>query len=238
MKLEGCRPLVTGAARGIGRAFVDAFLAAGAEKVYAGVRTVEAAAAMGGIDPRIVPVILDTTRPEQVAAAAALATDVDILVNNAGVLFYADFMTSPSLDNARQEMEVNYFGPLNTARAFAPALQSNNGAIVNVLSVAALTYIPQVGSYNPSKAAARSMTEGVRHELAPSGVHVYAVYAGGYDTDMHPDSSVRAVLNPPSVLTTAVLEALAADGPENVYPDAMSQTVASSLGLFTAPAAA
>jgi NAD(P)-dependent dehydrogenase (short-subunit alcohol dehydrogenase family) len=225
MELEGCRPLITGAARGIGRAFVDAFLEAGAAKVYATVRNADAAAALSAVDPRVQPVFLDTTQPDQVAEAAAGASDVNILVNNAGVLFYSNSLSAPNLDHARQEMEVNYFGTLAMCRAFAPNLIPTQGAIVNVLSIAALMYVHVVGTYNATKAAARSMTESLRVDLTPLGVRVLAVYAGGYDTEMHPPSTDRTFLNPPRMLTTAVLQSLVSGGPDDVYPDPGAQNV-------------
>jgi len=234
MNLEQCRPLVTGSSRGIGRAFVDAFLQAGVPRVYAGVRNEDAAAAVAAIDPRVHPVIVDTTRPEQVEQAARDADDITVLINNAGVLHYASFLNAPDLDQARHEMEVNYFGPLAMARAFAPALTRSQGAIVNILSIAALAYMPLVGTYNASKAAARSMTHGLRAELAEAGVAVMAVYAGGYDTEMHLESTDKALLNPPSVLTGAVLDALAKGGVDELFPDAAARGIGERLGLIAA----
>lgn len=234
MQLDRCRPFITGASRGIGRAFVDAFLAVGAPCVYAGVRNREGADRLAAVDPRITPVIVDTTRQDQVLAAAELAADADILVNNAGVLHYANLLNAPNLDAARNEMDVNYFGPLAMARAFAPSLIAGQGAVVNILSIAALTYMPLVGSYCPSKAAARSMTAGLRDDFAPSHVRVIAVYAGGYDTEMHLETTNKALLNPPSMLTDAVLHALENGGSDEIFPDAASQAVGQSLGLFPA----
>jgi len=225
MQLNRSRPLITGAARGIGRAFVDAFLEAGAEVVYAGVRDEAAARRLAAADPRVRPILLDTTHPHDVAAAARAAPDVDILVNNAGVSFNASFLNAPSLDAARQEIEVNFFGPLAMARAFAPSLVDRRGAIVNILSVAALVHIQSVGSYNASKGAARAMTLGLRGDLRASGVRVLAVYPGGYDTDMAYYVEDKSRLFQPSLLTAAVIEALADGGPDDVFPDPAAQNI-------------
>lgn len=216
------RPLITGASRGIGRAFVDEFLAAGAETIYAAVRNEAAKAALAAVDPRISPLILDITKPDQVAAAAATATDITVLVNNAGVEMQSGLLSAPDMTAARLEMEVNYFGPLAMARAFAPVLKQRGGAMVNILSISALVNVPRVGSYSASKAAARSMTQGLRAELQPEGVRVIAVYPAGYDTDMASYVKDTASLFPPRMLTSAVLKSLRNGGPDDLYPDPAS----------------
>src|SRR5689334_11382151 len=81
MKLEGSVALVTGANRGLGRALVSALVEAGAAKVYAAARDEKTLPALGS---RVVPVKLDTSRPDQVLAAARTANDVNLLINNAG----------------------------------------------------------------------------------------------------------------------------------------------------------
>src|SRR6202043_3492063 len=101
--------------RGIGRAFVAGFAAAGARKIYAAVRD---PAKIN--DPRVEPVRLDITDPEQVAAAAAACADVGVLINNAGVATFSPLLEAPTTAGARLEMETNYFGTLAMCRAFAP----------------------------------------------------------------------------------------------------------------------
>lgn len=231
MNLGECRPFVTGSSRGIGRAFVEALLEAGAPKVYAGVRNEEDATAMAALDPRVRPIVVDTTRPEEVERAARDAGDTTLLINNAGVLFYSGFLGAPDLEATRREMEVNYFGPLALTRAFAPVLTRAQGAVVNILSISALVYMPLVGTYNASKAAARSMTEGLRVDFAEAGVRVMAVYAGGYDTGMHLETTDKALLNPPSLLTGAVLDALQAGGSDDIFPDPAARMIGERLGF-------
>jgi NAD(P)-dependent dehydrogenase (short-subunit alcohol dehydrogenase family) len=214
------RPLVTGASRGIGRAFVDEFLAAGCEKIYAGVRDAAAAERLRALDPRIIPVELDTTLPEHVAAVATACTDVTLLVNNAGVEMQSAFLGAQDMRAARHEMDVNYFGTLAMTRAFAPTIVRARGAIVNILSISALVTIPHVGSYSASKQAARALTQGIRAELKAQGVRVLAVYPTGYDTDMAAASvKDRSVLFPPRLLTGKVLKALQDGGDDEIYPD-------------------
>src|SRR5512144_141150 len=91
MKIEGSIALVTGANRGLGKALVAALVEAGAAKVYAAARDERKVLAEGS---RVVPLALDTTNPEQVAAAAKKASDVTLLINNAGVLTSYNVLTA------------------------------------------------------------------------------------------------------------------------------------------------
>ena len=122
---------------------------------------------------------------ELVAEVAVRCADVSLLVNNAGVMQASTFIGAPSLDAARLEMETNYFGTLRMCRAFAPVLAANGGgAIVNMLSVTSFYTNPLNASYGASKAAAWSLTNGVRIELHHQGTLVVAVHAGFINTDM------------------------------------------------------
>jgi NAD(P)-dependent dehydrogenase (short-subunit alcohol dehydrogenase family) len=189
MEIAGASALVTGGNRGIGEAFVRALLEAGAARVYIGTREVaNAAALVAELGDRAVPLALDITVPEQVAAAARRCRDVSILVNNAGAFTGLTLLGAEDLDAARTEMETNYFGPLAMCRAFAPVLARHpESAIVNVLSAGALVAVPAMGGYSPSKFAARAMTTCVRAELATQGTTVSALIVGSVDTRMSAD---------------------------------------------------
>ncbi|MDP9869784.1 MULTISPECIES: SDR family oxidoreductase [Streptosporangium] len=180
MDLQGCTALVTGANRGLGRAFALALLERGARTVYAGARD------PGSVTDRdLVPVELDVTDPASVAAAAQRCGDVTLLINNAGIGLRSGLIAAPSLEAARAEMETNFFGALAMCRAFAPVLGRNGGgAIVNMLSVLSWATLPAVASYAVSKAAAWSMTNGIRLELRGQGTLVVGVHAAFIDTDM------------------------------------------------------
>jgi NAD(P)-dependent dehydrogenase (short-subunit alcohol dehydrogenase family) len=211
--------LVTGGNRGLGKALVQAFLDAGARKVYAGSRTpIETS------DPRLVPIKLDITNEEDVAAAAGACQDVTILMNNAGVATsFASFLTAPSLDGAHQEMETNYFGTLAMVRAFAPILGKNGGGtLVNMLSVLSWFTTPSAGSYSASKYAALSLTEGLRIELRSQGTLVTAVHAGYIDTDMA--AGVNAPKTSPEEVAARIIEGIRTNQ-EEVLADQMSQEI-------------
>ncbi|MPY35366.1 SDR family oxidoreductase [Streptomyces adustus] len=179
MDIKGSVALVTGANRGIGRAFAQALLEHGAAKVYAGVRDPEA---VGGSE--LVPLRLDVTDEEQVAAAAATAGDVGIVINNAGVAGGPSLLEG-SFDGARREMEVNYFGTWAVSRAFAPVLAANGGgALVTMLSVASWVANRRLPSYAASKSAQWSLTNAFRLALREQGTLVVGVHAGYVDTDL------------------------------------------------------
>jgi NAD(P)-dependent dehydrogenase (short-subunit alcohol dehydrogenase family) len=180
MEIKGSVGLVTGANRGIGRAFVRALVDHGAAKVYAGARDPATAA-----DRDVTPLQLDVTSPADIAAAAAVAQDVTIVINNAGVFGSNTKLLEGSFDDAQREMEVNYFGTWAVSRAFAPILARNGGgALVNMLSVASWAGRPVFPGYAASKAAQWSLTQSLREGLHGQGTLVVGVHAGFVETDL------------------------------------------------------
>lgn len=226
--VAGRTALVTGAGRGLGRALVDALVAGGAAKVYA--TDVDGAAAQGAADAfgdAVEAMQLDVTNSADIARAASACGDVDVLINNAGVASWSGFLAAPGIDGMRHEMEVNYFGPLAMCRAFAPALSTGeNGTIVNVLSIFALTCFQPLASECASKASALVMTQGVRAELAPKGVRVIAVFPGPMDTDM--TKNIPDPKQDPAEVAQLTLDAIrdAAAGDEVFPHEAVREIVA------------
>jgi NAD(P)-dependent dehydrogenase (short-subunit alcohol dehydrogenase family) len=180
MEIAGRTALVTGANRGLGHAFAAALMQAGASKVYAGARDPSTVS-----DPLLTPVRLDVTSPADIAAAAEACGDVEILINNAGAMFATPVLAENAEEVLRREMEVNVFGMLAMARAFAPLLALNGGgAIVNMLSVVSWYVYPFNSTYGATKHAALAVTEGLRIQLKTQGTRVIGVYAGLIDTEM------------------------------------------------------
>jgi NAD(P)-dependent dehydrogenase (short-subunit alcohol dehydrogenase family) len=222
MQIEQTIALVTGANRGIGRALTLALVQAGIRKVYAAGRDpkqLETLVAQG--EGKIVALTLDVTNPDQVAEAAKLASDVTLLVNNAGVLASGSALLS-TMGQLERDLATNYFGALAVTRAFLPALERSHGGIVNILSVVSLAAMPALGGYSASKAAAWSMTQALRGELAARNVRVYAVFPGPIDTDM--SREITLPKTSPEVVASAIVSGVASDQLD-IFPDPMSQTI-------------
>jgi NAD(P)-dependent dehydrogenase (short-subunit alcohol dehydrogenase family) len=220
----GTIAFVTGANRGIGRALVDALLARGAAKIYAGARRLDTLAPLVAAGRgRVVPVQLDVTRPDEVRAASALASDLTLLVNNAGVVakFGAPFADPGWLDAGRTEYEVNVLGPLAVTQAFAPILARNGGGTVaNISSVAGLVAFDILTSYSASKAALHSITQATRASLKGQGTYVAGIYPGPVDTDMA--KAIEMEKATPAEAAEAILDGLEA-GDEEIFPDPLSR---------------
>jgi NAD(P)-dependent dehydrogenase (short-subunit alcohol dehydrogenase family) len=180
MKIQDAVVLVTGANRGIGLAFARELLARGARKVYAGARD-PASVTQAGVQA----LQLDVTRPDQVAAAAAQASDVTLVINNAGIAQAGGFLAADSDATTRRLFETNVFGMLGMSKAFAPILRANGGGgLLNVLSVASWVNGGELAAYSASKSAAWSLTNALRHELAAQKTQVLALHMAYVDTDL------------------------------------------------------
>lgn len=180
MNIDNATVLVTGANRGIGLAFTRELLARGARKVYAGARDPSSIQ-----QPGVEAIRLDVTKPDEVAAAAARASDVTLVINNAGVAELGGFLAADSEEAARRQLETNFFGMLRMSKAFAPVLKANGGgALINVLSIVSWINGGQLAAYAATKSAAWSLTNSLRHELASQHTQVLALHMAFVDTDL------------------------------------------------------
>ena len=209
--------LVTGANRGIGQALVAEALTRGAKRVYAATRQ-----PLTHSDRRVTPVTLDVTNAAQIQGAVDEVESLDILVNNAG-LALDDDLSDPSV--LERHLAVNLFGTYRVTRAFLSLLTRSGGAIVNNLSMNALAPLPLIPAYSISKAAAFNLTQSLRVLLAARGVRVHAVLTGPVDTDMTRGLDIPKAA--PESVARAIFDGVE-QGQEEIFPDAMSQSLAQS----------
>jgi NAD(P)-dependent dehydrogenase (short-subunit alcohol dehydrogenase family) len=228
---RGRKILVTDGKTLVGQAVVQALAKAGADKIWIG--EAEPWKKIAGLDalralPRATVIPLDVTDGTSVQELAGeIGGKVDILINTADHHRGFSIAARRGVETAQLEMEVNYFGLLRLAQAFAPVLKAraadepaNAIAWVNVLSIFALTNYPPHGTYSASKAAAFSLSQALRAELRPAGVRLINIFPGPID-DEWDQLEMPPKLSPGS-LANAVVEALKGSV-EDVYPGDVAQ---------------
>jgi len=176
--------LVTGAARGIGRATVLRLAAAGWD-VVAGVRRAQHGDELAQEKPgRISSLILDLTDEQQVASLEqALPARLDAVVNNAGIAV-AGPLEAVSPAELRHQLEVNVVGQAAVTQAVLPRLRESRGRIVFISSVSGRVATPMFAPYNASKFALEGVADALRMELAPWGIRVVLIEPAQTDTDL------------------------------------------------------
>jgi NAD(P)-dependent dehydrogenase (short-subunit alcohol dehydrogenase family) len=217
MSLKDKTVVITGANRGIGQALVEEALRRGAKRVYAGTRQPLAHA-----DGRVAALTLDVTDAAQIKAAVESVDSLDILVNNAGLALYDDLSDRAVIE---RHLAVNFFGIYGVTQAFLPLLTRSRGAIINVLSDAALAAVPVIPAYSISKAAAFSLTQSLRALLAGRGVRVHAVLPGPVDTEMSRGLDIPKAS--PESVARAIFDGVE-NGEDEIFPDAISGSIADS----------
>ncbi|MFG2010866.1 SDR family oxidoreductase [Micromonospora sp. NPDC048868] len=190
---------VTGASRGLGRAFTEAALAAG-DRVVGAARDVSPLDDLAARHPdRLLALRLDVTDRAAVLDVVEEAVRhfgrLDVVVNNAGAL-YMGMVEEFTEAEARAQLDLNFFGALWVSQAVLPHLRAQGGGhVVQVSSIGALGGFPSTGLYSASKFALEGMSEALAAEAAGFGVKVTIVQPGGYWTDLY-TSSTAATPNP------------------------------------------
>ncbi|MBL8378402.1 MAG: SDR family NAD(P)-dependent oxidoreductase [Burkholderiales bacterium] len=232
----GCNPkgrnvLVSDGKSAVGQALVRALVGAGCATVWVGhAEPWKKHLALDGIAtlPGVHLVPLDLTDARAVAELGGeLGGKVDIVVSNAEVNRTQSVASRRGTDVARAEMDINYFGLLRLAQAFAPALQARAAdgarhavAWVNLLSIFALNHYPTHGTYSASKAAALSIAQGLRAQMLPHGIRVLNLFPGPVDDEWNQNLPPPKLS--PAALASATLDALMR-GVEDVYPGDVAQ---------------
>ncbi|SDL70418.1 L-iditol 2-dehydrogenase [Aliiruegeria lutimaris] len=187
-RLEGKVALVTGGARGIGRAICEAYVAAGAKVAVADRLAEEAGETAAALGENAMALAMDVTDLGAIAAGVAEVEAkwgaIDILVNNAGIFTMAS-IEEITLEEYRRQYDINVAGTLFTIKAVVPGMKRRgSGAIINFSSQAGRRGEPNVTLYCSTKAAVISITQSLALELAPNGIRVNAIAPGVIETPM------------------------------------------------------
>ncbi|MGW7480787.1 SDR family NAD(P)-dependent oxidoreductase [Nonomuraea muscovyensis] len=179
---------ITGASRGLGRAFAEAALAAG-DRVVAAARDVEPLTDLAAAYPdALIRLPLDVSDRaavrDGVDRAVAAFGRLDIVVNNAGGMLFG-MVEEATEEQIRAHFDVNFFGAVWVAQAVVPHLRAQgSGRILQITSMGAGGGFASVGYYSAGKAALDSVSEALAMEVAPFGVKVTIVGPGGYNTGL------------------------------------------------------
>jgi NAD(P)-dependent dehydrogenase (short-subunit alcohol dehydrogenase family) len=185
---------ITGANSGFGFAIAAAASRQG-HKVIGTVRSEVSRAALAQRLSAVRSVLCDVTEFDRIADVVRQAEEdhgpVDVLINNAGY-GHEGIVEESSLEEMRRQFDVNVFGAVAVAKAFLPRFRERrSGFIVNVTSMGGMITMPGIAYYCGSKFALQGISEVMRAEMAPFGVHVTALCPGSFRTDWAGRSMVR-----------------------------------------------
>jgi NAD(P)-dependent dehydrogenase (short-subunit alcohol dehydrogenase family) len=199
--------LITGCSTGLGRALTEAVIGAGHNAVVTARDVTRVADLTDGSPERVLPVALDVTKPEQVAAAVERAQErfggVDVLVNNAGYGYRAAIEEGDDA-GVRTLFETHFFGTVAMIKAVLPGMRARrSGAIVNISSIGVQLTPVGSGYYSAAKAAIEGLSGALRGEVAPLGISVTVVEPGAFRTDFAGRSLVQSATVIDDYATTA-----------------------------------
>ncbi len=190
--------VITGASTGIGAGCAIGCAQQGMT-VFAGVRNLQAGEALQAKEgAAIIPLQLDVTDDESIKRAADTVRQrvggagLAGLINNAGIAIGSPLEVIP-LSQLRKQLEVNVIGQIAVTQAFLPLLRQAHGRIVNMGSIAGRGTIPMMGPYSASKFAMEALTDALRLELYPWGIHVSIIEPGAIATPIWDKSLNSAV---------------------------------------------
>ena len=218
MELRDAVVVVTGASRGLGEALTRSLVARGSRLVVSATPSSDLNRVGREVRGLIAPA--DVTDPRQieqlVAKTLAAYGRIDLWINNAGIRIPQMPVADVDPSRVHQMMEVNFFGAFYGCRAALRLMQRQGfGAILNILSSAALKPRPRSAAYAATKAALASLTQSLRLETASTNVRIYGAYPGGMKTrlwnEQRPPDFNRHM--EPSYVAAVMVENLAQDKP-------------------------
>ena len=213
--------LITGGGSGIGKAMAEALHARGARVIIAGRRR-EALAAVAAANPGMAFETLDVADPAAIQAFAAQVIethpDLNGLINNAGVMTAEDLTAEPvNLAAMEQTVAINLLGPIRLTAALLPHLKSKPAAtVVNVTSGLAFVPLTSTPTYSATKAALRSWSQSLRHQLAGTSVQVIEWAPPAVATDLVPGHAENPNSMPLADFTAESLALFEAGGADEI----------------------
>jgi NAD(P)-dependent dehydrogenase (short-subunit alcohol dehydrogenase family) len=179
----------------------------------------------------VLTVQADVSDADSIKRLAEQAKDVDVVVNNAGVLLPSSPLGENAEEALAKELDVNVFGLLRVANAFADILEKNQGALVPLNSVASIKNFADISTYSASKAASYSLTQGLREKLGEKGVSVVSVHPGPIATDMAAQVGFEEA-DSPATVSEGIVKAPKA-GEFRLFPDVMAKQFEAAYQSFS-----
>lgn len=219
---------ITGASRGFGKLWAEAFLERG-DKVVATARDLKTLAGLSKkYGDALLPIQLDVTNRKAAFEAVQQAKKhfgrLDVIINNAGYGLFGT-VEETTEEEARNQMEANFFGLLWITQAALPILrEQRSGHIIQISSVLGVVVLPVLGVYNASKFAVEGLSETLAEEVKGFGINVTLVEPNGYATDW---SGASAIQTTPIPAYQPVRDAFAAAAAGDIWgvPEATTNAI-------------
>lgn len=226
---------ISGASRGFGKIWAEAFLKRGDKVVATARNTTALDDLVQQYGDAILPIRLDVNNREQAFAAVAKAKEhfgrIDVLINNAGYGLFGT-IEETSEQEARDQIETNVFGLLWLTQAVIPVMREQKGGhIIQLSSALGIATLPVLGIYNASKFAVEGLSESLAAEVSGFGIHVTLLEPNGFSTDwggasaVHTQESIAAYDDVKKALMSSAGMQEAASGVPTATVDAVLKLV-------------